>query len=130
MTYRLEPPVTEGSNRFTWSTDKPTIFGYCGYGHNLSNFVGLTPQTAAVLNFDFTNRRKVYRIYIDRPIYIYIYYYCRVALVEAFAVSVNGNKKFISDKITTNISVVLFKIHFVVVITDRCGLEELSRYND
>jgi len=46
------------------------------------------------------------------------------------ALTVNGNKQFISDKITTNIAVARLKIHFVVVIADCYGPEYCSRYND
>jgi predicted ATPase len=100
------------------------MFGYRDYGDNLSIFLGLAPKTAAVINIDSTNRRKMYCIYI------YIYYYCIVVSVEVPALTVNGNKKFISDEITTNISVALFKIHFLVLITDRSGPEYCSRYSD
>ena len=49
--------------------------------------------------------------------------------VEVHALTVNGNKQFISHKITTNVSVALLKIQFVV-IADCCGPEYCSRYND
>ena len=46
------------------------MFGYRGYGHNLSNFLGLDPKTAEVVNIDSTNKRKMHRLYIKAHIYV------------------------------------------------------------